>query len=119
MGYIWKALEKGYLEHARFACCNDDMFEIFVLLGQCLCCLPMPLNTGCRIGKNRSNMFPSTSRGMCAPMESQPLWRGATMTTTRIQNNQWSLEHCSILCIVPFAALCSKMCPPPPQTIHF
>ena len=40
--------------------------------------------------------------------------RQRTMATTRIPNNQWSLEHCSVLCIVPFAALCSKMCPPTP-----
>ena len=26
--------------------------------------------------------------GMCAPMESPPLWRGATMTATRIPNNE-------------------------------
>ena len=30
VGYIRKALEKGHLEHPRFACCTDDMFEIFV-----------------------------------------------------------------------------------------
>ena len=30
MGYIRKALEKGYLEHPGSACCTDDMFEIFV-----------------------------------------------------------------------------------------
>ena len=30
------------------------------------------------------NMFPVTSRGMCAP----PLWRGAAMTTTQIRNNE-------------------------------
>ena len=28
--------------HSGFACCTDDMFEIFVLFGQCLCCL-LPL----------------------------------------------------------------------------
>ena len=33
-------------------------------------------------------MFLVTSRGMCAPMESQPLWKSATMTTNRIQNNE-------------------------------
>ena len=36
MGYIRKALEKGYLEHPRSACCTDDMFEIFVRFGRCL-----------------------------------------------------------------------------------
>ena len=39
MGYIRKALEKGYLEHPGSACCTDDMFEIFIRFGQCLCCL--------------------------------------------------------------------------------
>ena len=42
MGYIRKALEKGYSEHLRSACCTDDMFEIFVHFGRCLCCL-LPL----------------------------------------------------------------------------
>ena len=42
MGYIWKALKKGYLEHPGSACCTDDMFEIFVRFGQGLCCL-LPL----------------------------------------------------------------------------
>ena len=41
MGYIQKALEKGYLEHGS-ACCTDDMFEIFARFGRCLCCL-LPL----------------------------------------------------------------------------
>ena len=51
--------------------------------------------------------------------------------TIRIQNNQWSLEHCSILCIIPFAALCPRgaagpdpVCdtpqpPPPPPNPGF
>ena len=50
-------------------------------------------------------------------MGSLPLWKGATMTTIRIQNNQWSLEHCSVLCIVQFEALFAEKCdhlPPPP-----
>ena len=42
MEYIWKALGKGYLEHPRSACWTDDMFEIFVRFGRCLCCL-LPL----------------------------------------------------------------------------
>ena len=41
--------------------------------------------------------------------QSQLLWRGATMTTTQIKKNQWSLELWSVLCIVTFVALCSKM----------
>ena len=46
MGYVREALEKkGYLEHPRSACWTDDMFEIFVFFGQCLCCfLPVFVN---------------------------------------------------------------------------
>ena len=40
----------------------------------------------------------------------KPLWKGATMRTIRIQNNQLSLEHCSILCIVQFAAPFAQKC---------
>ena len=41
VGYIRKALEKGYLEHpgSGSACCTDSKFEIFVFFGQCLCYL--------------------------------------------------------------------------------
>ena len=39
MGYIRKALEKGYSEHPGSACCTDGMFDIFVLLVRCLSCL--------------------------------------------------------------------------------
>ena len=42
MGYIRKALAKGYLEHPGSACCTDDMFEIFIAFGQCPCCLLPP-----------------------------------------------------------------------------
>ena len=42
VGYIRKALEKGYLEHAGSSCCTDDMFEIFVHFGQGQCSL-LPL----------------------------------------------------------------------------
>ena len=42
VGYIRKALEKGYLEHPGSACCAADMFEIFVRFGQGLCSL-LPL----------------------------------------------------------------------------
>ena len=45
----------------------------------------------------------------CAPMGSQPLWRGTTMVTIQIRNKQWAPVHCSIPCIVEFPALCSKM----------
>ena len=46
MGCIWNALEKGYLEDPRSACCTDDMFEIFVRFGRCLCSLlPLFVNT--------------------------------------------------------------------------
>ena len=39
MGYIWKAIETGYLEHPGSACCTNKMFEIFVRFVHCLCCL--------------------------------------------------------------------------------
>ena len=41
-GYIRKALEKGYSEHPRSACCTDGMFEIFVRFGRHVC-FPLPL----------------------------------------------------------------------------
>ena len=50
-------------------------------------------------------------------MGSLPLWKGSTMRMIRIQNNQWSLKHCSVLCIVQFAAPFAQKCdhlPPPP-----
>ena len=43
MEYIWKALEKGYLEHPGPACCTDDMFERFFVNRQLPC-----LNTNSR-----------------------------------------------------------------------
>ena len=42
VGYIWKALEKGYSEHPGSACCTDSMFEIFVRFGRHVC-FPLPL----------------------------------------------------------------------------
>ena len=45
MGYIRKALEKGYFEHSGSACCIDSMFEILVRFGRCQCCsLPLFVN---------------------------------------------------------------------------
>ena len=54
-------------------------------------------------------------------MGSMPLWKGAAMRTIRIQNNQWSLEHCPVLCIIQFAALFTQKCDllPPQQPRHF
>ena len=43
------------------------------------------------------------------PMESQALWKGTTMRTIRIRNNQRSPVHCSVPCIVEFPAVCSKI----------
>ena len=51
---------------------------------------------------------------MCAPMGSQPVWTGATMTTIRNRNNQWSPVHCSVPRIVRFPAMGSRMRPPAP-----
>ena len=39
MGYIRRALGKGYLEHPASACCTDNMFGIFVRFGRCMWCL--------------------------------------------------------------------------------
>ena len=57
---------------------------------------------------------------LCAPMGSLPVWKGATMTTTRIQSNQWSPEHCRVLRIVHFATPFAQKCdhPPPPPPTH-
>ena len=53
-------------------------------------------------------------------MESLPLWKGTTMRTIRVRNNQRSPAHCSVPCIVEFPAVCSKLWsptpPPPPHT---
>ena len=32
VGHIWKAVEKGYLEHLGSACCTDDMAEALRIL---------------------------------------------------------------------------------------
>ena len=77
----------------------------------------MPLNTGWVPVKARrlqdweklKKYVPIHKQGMCAAMGSQPLWRGTTMTTMQIRNNQLSPVHCSVPCIVEFPALCSKM----------
>ena len=51
---------------------------------------------------------------------SLPLWKGATIRTIQIQSNQWSLEHCSVLCIIqfaaPFAQKCDHLAPPHTHT---
>ena len=56
-------------------------------------------------------------------MGSLPLWKGAKMRTIGIQNNQWPLEHCPVLCIIhfaaPFAQKCDHLSPPPPPTHTF
>ena len=45
VGYIRKVSEEGYSEHPGFACCSDNMFEIFVRSGRCLgCSLPLFVN---------------------------------------------------------------------------
>ena len=69
-GYIQKALEQGYLEHPGFACCTDDMFDIFVRFGQCRCCLLPPF-------VNRQSPCPHTNsrNGLLhLPMHHRNLW---------------------------------------------
>ena len=114
------------------------MFEIFVLFGQCLCRFlpgfvnrqPCPhtihatspdapqkplVRKRARSGRAEwvhvtHSTFPFTSRAMCAPIGSQILWRGTTMTTIQIPNNQWPPVHCSVPCILQVPALCSIIC---------
>ena len=67
-------------------------------------------------------MFPITSMGMYAPMVSQSLWKGATMRTNPIRNNESSLEHClcPVCCPVYSSGLkIVTMLPSPPPPIHF
>ena len=51
-------------------------------------------------------------------MGSLPAWKGATMTTIWIENNQWSLEHCPVLRIVHFAAPFAQKCDHLPPSTH-
>ena len=70
MGYIRKALEKGYLKPTRSACCSDDLLEIFVRFGRCLYCLLPPF-------VNRHLPCPHTSSFhglLLPPMHQQSLW---------------------------------------------
>ena len=41
-GGMWGMFRKPYSEHPRSACCTDDMFQIFVRFGRCLCCVLPP-----------------------------------------------------------------------------
>ena len=61
MEYIRKALEKGYSEHPRFACCTDDMSDIFVRFGRCLCCL-LPPFVNRQLPCRRTNSHPALLR---------------------------------------------------------
>ena len=47
---MWKALEKGYLEHPGSACCTDNVFEISVRFGSaCVACCLFLSTTTCHI----------------------------------------------------------------------
>ena len=70
VGYIRKALEKGYLEHPGSACCTDDMFEIFVRFGQCVCCL-LPLFVNRQLPCLHTN---SRNVLLLPPMHHRNLW---------------------------------------------
>ena len=70
VGYVRKALGQGYLEHPGFACCTDDMCDIFVHFGRCLCCLLPPF-------VNRQSPCPHTNsrNGLLhLPMHHRNLW---------------------------------------------
>ena len=47
MGYIRKALEKGYLEHPRSACWTDDMSDVSD--GACVACCLFLLTGSCHV----------------------------------------------------------------------
>ena len=63
----------------------------------------------------------SSVLGMYAPMESQPLWKGATMRMNPIRNNESSLEHClcPVRCPVYSSGLKIVTTYPPPPTHTF
>jgi len=69
VGYIGKALEKGYLEDPGSACCTDDMFQIFVRFGQGLCCL-LPLFVNRQLPCAHTNSL----HGLLPPMHHRNLW---------------------------------------------
>ena len=70
MGYIQKALEKGHLEHPGSACYTDNMFEIFVCFGRCLCCF-LPLFVNRRLPCPHTNSL----HGLLLPrMHHKSLW---------------------------------------------
>ena len=112
---------------------SDQMFEIFVSFGQCLCCLLPPY-----VNRQLPSSHTNSLHGLLLPpMNYKNLWCGkglalevqsgcrslgtglAARQKSPVQpvrsnlhaptRNTRSLEHCSILCIVQFAALCSKM----------
>ena len=70
MGYIRKALEKAYLEHPGSACCTDDMLEIFVHFGWCLCCL-LPVFVNSQLPCLHTNFLPGL---LFPPMHHKSLW---------------------------------------------
>ena len=70
MGYIRKALERGYLEHPGSACCTDDMFENFVHFGRCVCCL-LPLFVNRQLPCLHTN---SRNVLLLSPMHHRNLW---------------------------------------------
>ena len=53
-------------------------------------------------------------------MESQPLWKGATMTTNWIRNDASSLEHCLCpVCPLVYSSVCKIVNTYPPPTRTF
>ena len=70
VGYIWRALEKGYLEHPGSACCTDNMSEIFVHFGRCLGCL-LPLF----VNRQLPCLYTNSLHGLLRPlMHHKSLW---------------------------------------------
>ena len=69
-GVYSKALEKGYLEQTRSACCTDGMFEIFVRFGRCLCPL-LPLFVNRQLPCLHTNLHHVL---LLPPMHHRSLW---------------------------------------------
>ena len=86
----------------------------------------MPLNTGWVPVKARRlqdwaklrKYVPIHKQGDVCPNEVPALGERDNNGTIRIQNNQWAPVHCSVMRIIQFLALCSKMRTPTLPLTH-
>ena len=75
VGYIRNALEKNCSEHPRFACCTDDMFQIFCLFWT----VPVLLGASFRRQAAAMSSYKFTPRAVASPDAPQrPLVRKRT-----------------------------------------